>query len=81
MRILLRHFIVEGAGEFPLDMLRYDEAFPAAESQSHLLLSSPKRRQVSLFSCCQYSPCVGRWKSFGWKVVEIEGKKYEPKEN
>lgn len=43
----LLHFTVEGRGDFPLDMLRYDACYPFTEHDTRMLsddLSSEKRR-------------------------------------
>ena len=67
-------FTVQGGGAFPVDMLRYDNAFPASERESgkmdvHIL----DRREVSL-ACWQNSyrwqPEELRWESFGWVVKD-----------
>lgn len=55
-------FIVEGRGEFPLDMLRYDEC-----KVNGGLSDSTDRRQVTLLGPRQ--PTAARWLSFGWTVV------------
>lgn len=66
---------VEGSGEFPFDMLRYDCSFPATEPESgklhshrrdhrHVLLSKYHSDKIPLI-------CEPRWQSFGWRVVEI----------
>lgn len=57
---------VEGAGEFPVDMLRYDAAFPHKEEDSYLIMERGKRK-VSLLT--QITPTQARWESFGWKVI------------
>ena len=63
---------VEGVGSFPLDMLRYDAAWPHnSESVSQMSTSrghAEGRRVVGLVS--HHRPTVERWKSFGWLVVE-----------
>ena len=67
-------FTVEGSGMFPVDMLRYDACWPATtEDVIHMALGSPiarsKQRRVALFTNAQNRPTVGRWESFGWKIV------------
>lgn len=64
-------YTVIGSGSFPIDMLRYDQAFPASEYDSGIMAESGNR-QVRLNS---YSAHAGklsvsrqRWESFGWTV-------------
>jgi hypothetical protein len=60
-------FLVEGSGDFPVDMLRYDRGramTPLPDpSQYH---AKPFRVVVQL----QTSPTIQRWDSFGWRVVQ-----------
>ena len=53
---------VQGVGLFPIDMLRYDSAWPA-DSES---VEAQGRRTVRLSSYRQ--PTIDRWSSFGWTV-------------
>jgi hypothetical protein len=71
-------FTVEGTYPFPTDMLRYDACWPATDHDTVQLseacslrrTSDPKRkRQVKLYTNAINRPTVGRWESFGWKVV------------
>lgn len=80
-------FTVEGAGSFPIDMLRFDQAWPRGEDdagQIHASFNrSGKRRRIRLHSykdtrAPDYGLTLGRWRSFCWQVVEIEGKPVEP---
>lgn len=66
-------FTVEGKGEFPLDMLRYDRCWPATGSDANRIDTSlvpgvAPSRQVGL--CGLIVPHIKRWQSFGWRVVE-----------
>lgn len=68
-------FTVEGHGEFPLDMLRYDRCWPKTEADDSRAmessyLSSPVRR-VTLVTISEGAPTVGRWESFGWRIVPM----------
>jgi hypothetical protein len=50
---------VEGAGEFPIDMLRYDACWPASERDSAILLDSMNgsgRRKVQLYHYTESAP-------------------------
>lgn len=65
-------FSVEGFGEFPFDMLRYDSCWPsssedAAKMQHH---SNRERRQITLQSAGRGAPTRGRWDSFNWRVID-----------
>jgi len=67
------HFVVEGNGGFPLDMLRYDLCWPASETDSRLIEASKRdeyRGRVRAISLkgLKY-PTERRWESFGWGVV------------
>jgi hypothetical protein len=68
-------YTVRGYGSFPIDMLRYDCAFPAGESVSHIMTSSrfgshEDVHDVELIGVRR--PTDARWSSFGWTVVKVE---------
>lgn len=60
-------FSVTGHGTFPVDMLRYDQCWPASTAAAvSLLLLDDEIRTVGLSS---YTPPTdARWRSFGWLV-------------
>ena len=60
-------YLVKGSGTFPLDMLRYDEAWPARGEDVDEMGRSCER-VVELLSTAK--PTVARWESFGWSVWE-----------
>lgn len=65
-------FVVEGTGQFPWDMLRYDQCWPnSQQSATNMPVLRPigfnTRRQVTLTGIKPAT--VKRWESFGWKVV------------
>lgn len=79
-------FIVEGRGEFPLDMLRRDHARPVSadsrrmteatlEKNPELFEASEgtgyRRYQVVLETDLQAAPTTARWESFRFRVVEV----------
>ena len=75
-------YVVEGGpyATFPIDMLRYDACYPANPAAVDGVAFDPgirqmvgerKSRQVTLRS--DREPTVGRWESFGWRVVRSEG--------
>ena len=66
---------VTGTGPFPLDMLRYDTAYPdnpravdtLPDARRGLSATSGVRFTLRLRS--QYPPTTERWRSFGWGVA------------
>ena len=74
------YFTVQSGGpvDFPVDMLRFDNCFPA-DTESALQIcgagarATYKARQVNLATDAVVHP--GRWASFGWHVVEMDGRK------
>ena len=63
-------YIVEGSGSFPLDMLRYDQSYPASEYDSGIM-ASLQLRKVMLQSSAEHAGGAiskQRWSSFGWTV-------------
>jgi hypothetical protein len=67
-------FTVEGKGIFPADMLRYDCCWPVTTNDAiRMVFTAPfsvqKLRQIHLMTNAENRPTVGRWESFGWKVV------------
>lgn len=65
---VVHDFAVEGSGEFPIDMLRYDRCWPAAEAQVPYLTASRSGRRHVLLTGLQ-EPTQARWQSFGWRVL------------
>lgn len=60
-------YIVVGRGQFPRDMLRYDEA--SVDPDDVELMDSRERRALSITG----RRCTpARWESFGWRVHELE---------
>lgn len=73
----LYHYRVRFVGQFPIDMLRYDSAWPRNEvdaSVIHRSLSERSARSERDFAeLTSYSlPTAGRWESFGCYVSDIE---------
>lgn len=71
----MQTFTVEGQFDFPFDMLRYDQCWPASESDSAKLHPEPANRprleRVKLKRHVSQKadlPTVRRWESFGWQV-------------
>lgn len=67
-------WIVRGSLSFPIDMLRYDAAWPATETDSNAIQSTfwPETKglvQVEVYA--RRNLTVGRWRSFGWDVIGV----------
>jgi hypothetical protein len=73
IKVYEKFVVVEGSGEFPLDMLRYDSAFPATEIDSSMVVNRSNLRAVALIvrSVNDLGPTSDRWRSFTWRVVGI----------
>lgn len=73
---------VEGVSPFPIDMLRYDNLVPDAESDSGVIArdyhfrNGERAERVTVvlrrYAEKSWRPTDGRWQSFGWKVVNVE---------
>jgi hypothetical protein len=66
-------FVVEGRGEFPIDMLRYDQCWPRREIDSGTIRRTNETRKVELMciNTTGRKPTEARWKSFGWTVTTV----------
>jgi hypothetical protein len=78
-RRTIYEYYATGQGDFPLDMLRYDQCWPTSTDDAFNLLNddhqcagqhlyqSPNRlRSIRLQSYGE--PTIERWSSFGWSV-------------
>lgn len=71
-------FEVVGTGTFPIDMLRYDGAFPYQSSDAALIeaamlgeqriANDPYRIRLTGH---YHAPTAARWRSFGWLVQNV----------
>lgn len=69
-------FTVSGESPFPLDMLRYESAYPASSLDATAITDSlartepNKRRAINLLTTRDknWLPTQARWRSFGWRV-------------
>jgi len=75
-------FSVNGNGEFPFDMLRYDGCYPRGDDDAHRIHNTirtesntpPKGSErepivlVHIGVRKHWEPTAGRWSSFGWGV-------------
>lgn len=69
-----KQFTVSGRGTFPIDMLRYDRAYPASEQEAGKIERSFQRGQTGMYNVTlktsdPTAPTVGRWESFNFNVV------------
>jgi hypothetical protein len=62
------HYTVTGSGIFPLDMLRYDAAWPT-DTNSVLRMEDDDKDLRVLHLASIREPTKERWRSFGWQVV------------
>lgn len=70
-------FVVEGVGHFSIDMLRHDCAWPQQSVDAGMIENTPlvpQRYRVTLDCVATGGPCLLRWNSFGWRVIEINGR-------
>lgn len=63
----LYQYTVIGHGYFPLDMLRYDSAYPRRQIDVDSLTGLNEGRAIVDLSSHR-QPTVERWNSFGWDV-------------
>jgi hypothetical protein len=71
-------FTVTGRGLFPIDMLRYDMAWPATDEDAVKIVGAdfgydgdgaPRHPRSIRLGCAQtHGPTDGRWASFGWTL-------------
>lgn len=82
MAMYKTEYVVEGSGDFPIDMLRYDCSFPARGIDSHAIDScylgtSYEYHTKRLVTLAKYhegsKPLINeaRWRSFAWRVVHV----------
>ena len=73
------NYKVAGAHAFPIDMLRYDRAWPRTDADSANLLGAmgkfddPPKGVTEIELQCIGPITPGRWASFLWTVIEIDG--------
>ena len=82
----MKYAIIQGKGEFPMDMLRYDSCFPNSERDSMLIAGTfgrlrnetPWGREdfngrwsICVRSASENKWTVGRWESFGVKITDV----------
>jgi hypothetical protein len=60
----LYRYTVEGTGQFPVDMLRYDSCWPSTSKDVPLPTKGGRVELVGI-----QEPTLLRWRSFGWTVT------------
>jgi len=73
-----RGFAVEGAGEFPIDMLRRDRCWPASAVDARSIATMPRDddpqthrvRYIRLETDTPDAPDRRRWAAMGWRVID-----------
>ena len=73
--------IVQGSGQFPWDMLRYDSAWPADQESSAAFEQIARNRghvpddmkPLEIKLRCAGKPTPARWSSFLWACREVTG--------
>lgn len=71
MALKLNQFTVRGSGRFPFDMLRYDCCWPASQVDVNSISNEVLivERMITLHTHNINAPTIGRWESFGWRVL------------
>jgi len=82
IKVFEKFVVVEGSGEFPLDMLRYDSAFPMTEKDSSIAAHQYGKRRVALIlrGVNDLGPTEARWLSYTWRVIGVFHERYEADE-
>lgn len=63
---------VQGRGDFPWDMLRYDRVWPLTEPNPHRMDKSEAWRELRTVEVVGHGCTVDRWASFLWSVEDPE---------
>lgn len=63
---------VQGRGDFPWDMLRYDRVYPLSEPSPSIHDSGEVWREVRTVEVQGEGCTPDRWSSFLWSVVDVE---------
>ncbi len=78
--IFYHKFRVQGSGQFPADMLRYNACYPTDTEDAvdmyvdHRDDEYHKQRVITLSALAHknWTPTNERWQSFGWQVMKHE---------
>jgi hypothetical protein len=70
--------VVEGAGDFPFDMLRYDACIPLREQDARAMERGERRRIVLVRrGVNQEAGTPARWASFKWDLQLATAREHE----
>ena len=64
-------FYVSGRGDFPVDMLRYDQCWPLGPTDAAMLYPTVRDHRFAAIAS-NTPPTPERWRSFGWVVTAYE---------
>lgn len=74
---IIKHFVTEGTGTFPLEMLAFDQCWPARAADATAIAGShldagaaAPLRKVFLATVAKYAPNRQRWIVAGWRVID-----------
>jgi len=82
--MLTETFKVQGSGEFPIDMLRYDACYPADESDARTMLEGFGSGMHTVYLRKRYAKkneqqlTPDRWRSFGWRLITQRDDRNDP---
>lgn len=75
-KVYITTFIVEGRGQFPTDMLRYDTCVPNTSADATAIdnagYQEPRTVELRRYSSVNGPPTIARWNSFYWKVLSVK---------
>ena len=77
MRTTIITFTVDGTGQFPADMLRWDRCYPVDTTSAMGIVTTDRLRDVpvrlaTVREDTDLHITELRWQSFGWTVTSIE---------
>lgn len=74
---IIKQFVVEGTGTFPLETLSFDQCWPARPADAAAIAGSQldggaatPRRKIILATAAKYAPNRQRWIAAGWWVID-----------
>ncbi len=65
-------YTVEGMGDFPWDMLRYDRVWPLSRPEPHRTDNNDAWGKLRMISLVGHGCTPDRWSSFGWAVLNSD---------
>lgn len=74
---IIKQFVVEGTGTFPLEMLSFDQCWPARPADAAAITGSQldggaatPRRKIILVTVAKYAPNRRGWIAAGSRVID-----------